>query len=71
MYHMILSLNKKIEIEENFRKNFLQGVIPRILHPYFRQSVAEALQKANLPQLNLPLLETLSQTLSPEETDES
>jgi hypothetical protein len=63
IYNLIITLEKEIEIEEDLKKAFIERIAPRILHPYFRQSVAESLQKAGLPQLNLPLFENLSEPL--------
>lgn len=65
-YHLSITLENEVKIEDDLKKDFLHGVAPRILHPYFRQSVAEALQKAGLPQLNLPLFENVFEPKKPE-----
>ncbi len=62
-YNLSITLENEIMIEKEHMNAFLNGVAPRILHPYFRQSVAESLQKAGLPQLNLPLFENFSEPL--------
>ncbi|WP_321301610.1 protein-export chaperone SecB [uncultured Sphaerochaeta sp.] len=62
-YNLSITLENEIMIEKELMNAFLNGVAPRILHPYFRQSVAESLQKAGLPQLNLPLFENFSEPL--------
>ena len=63
VYNLSITLEDKVEIDEALKKDFIERVTPRILHPYFRQSVAESLQKAGLPQLNLPLFENLAEPL--------
>lgn len=62
-YNLLITLENEVEIENDIKQAFLERVAPRILHPYFRQSVAEALLKAGLPQLNLPLFENVSESV--------
>ena len=61
-YDLLITLENEVEIEDDLKQAFLEGIAPRILHPYFRQSVAEALQKVGLPQFNLPLFENISES---------
>jgi hypothetical protein len=67
VYRLFITLDEEAEIDEDTKKVFLESVVPRILHPYFRQTVAEALQKAGLPQLNLPLFENVSEPIKGEQ----
>jgi hypothetical protein len=63
-YLLSITLEDEVEIDDDLKKAFLERVVPRILHPYFRQSVAESLQKAGLPQLNLPFYENVSESIN-------
>ncbi|MPM56638.1 hypothetical protein SDC9_103447 [bioreactor metagenome] len=60
-YALLITLEEEVVIDDDLKKALLQGVVPRILHPYFRHSVAESLQKAGLPQLNLPFFENVAE----------
>ena len=59
-YNVELVLDKDLKVDKKAMKAFIKNILPRVLHPYFRHTVSEALQKAGLPQLNLPLFESLS-----------
>lgn len=58
-YKIVFRSIKKTKVPEQVKKEILEQVVPRIVHPYFRQTVAEALQKAGLPPLQIPLIENL------------
>lgn len=67
-YHIGITIKEEILIEDDLKKAFVESVAPRILHPYFRQIVADSLQKAGLPQLNLPFFENISEPFDHERT---
>lgn len=58
-YKIVCRSKKKTKVPEQVKKELLEQVVPRVVHPYFRQTVAEALQKAGLPPLQIPLIEGL------------
>ncbi|HCJ95335.1 MAG TPA: hypothetical protein DHV69_09185 [Sphaerochaeta sp.] len=58
-YKIVFRSKKKTKVPEQVKKELFEQVVPRVVHPYFRQTVAEALQKAGLPPLQIPLIEGL------------
>ena len=60
-YKIVFRSKKKTKVPEQVKKEILEQLVPRVVHPYFRQTVAEALQKAGLPPLQIPLIESLEE----------
>ena len=56
-YKILFRSQKRRKVTEQLKKELFDSVVPRIVHPYFRQDVAVALQRVGLPPLQLPLLE--------------
>ena len=52
------SKNKK-KVSEQVRKEIVEQLVPRVIHPYFRLTISDSLQKAGLPPLQIPLIESL------------
>lgn len=60
-YKIVFRSKNKTKVPEQVKKEILEQLVPRVIHPYFRQTVAEALQKAGLPPLQIPLIENLEE----------
>jgi hypothetical protein len=60
-YKIVFRSKNKAKVPEQIKKEILEQFVPRIVHPYFRQTVADALQKAGLPPLQIPLIESLEE----------
>lgn len=60
-YKIVFRSKKKTKVSEQMKKEILELLVPRVVHPYFRQTVAETLQKAGLPPLQIPLIESLEE----------
>ncbi len=60
-YRIVFRSKKKIKVPEQVKKEILEQLVPRVVHPYFRQTIAETLQKAGLPPLQIPLIESLEE----------
>jgi hypothetical protein len=61
-YKISFRSQKRRKVTEQLKKELFDSVVPRIVHPYFRQDVAVALQRVGLPPLQLPLLERFEDT---------
>ncbi|HPY12481.1 MAG TPA: protein-export chaperone SecB [Sphaerochaeta sp.] len=61
-YKIVFRSQKRRKVTEQLKEGLFDSVIPRIVHPYFRQDVAVALQRVGLPPLQLPLLEKFEDT---------
>ena len=61
-YKISFRSQKRRKVIEQLKKELFDSVVPRIVHPYFRQDVAVAFQRVGLPPLQLPLLERFEDT---------
>ena len=61
-YKISFRSQKRKKVTEQLKKELFDSVVPRIVHPYFRQDVAVAFQRVGLPPLQLPLLERFEDT---------
>ncbi|NLA93053.1 MAG: protein-export chaperone SecB [Spirochaetales bacterium] len=57
-YKVVFRCESKAKVSEKVKKEIANQLVPRVIHPYFRQTVSEALQKAGLPPLHIPLIES-------------
>ena len=58
-YKIVFRSKKKTKVSEQVRKEIVEQLVPRVIHPYFRLTISESLQKAGLPPLQIPLIESL------------
>ena len=57
-YKVVFRCESKAKVSEKVKKEIANQLVPRVILPYFRQTVSEALQKAGLPPLHIPLIES-------------
>lgn len=57
-YKVVFRCESNVKIPEKVKKEIVDQLVPRIIHPYFRVTVSDALQKAGLPPLLIPLIES-------------
>ena len=55
---IVFRSKKKTKVSEQVRQEIVALLVPRIIPPYFRHTISESLQKAGLPPLQIPLVET-------------
>lgn len=58
-YRIVFRSKKKTKVSEQIKKDIVEQLVPRVIHPYFRLTISESLQKAGLPPLQIPLIESL------------
>ena len=58
-YKIVFRSKKKSKVPEQARKEIIEQLVPRVIHPYFRLTISDSLQKAGLPPLQIPLIESL------------
>lgn len=58
-FRIVFRSKNKIKVSKQIKKEIVEQLVPRIIHPYFRLTISESLQKAGLPPLQIPLIESL------------
>ncbi len=57
-YKVVFRCEGRAKVAEKVKKEIVDQLVPRVIHPYFRLTVSESLQKAGLPPLHIPLTES-------------
>jgi hypothetical protein len=57
-YKVVFRCESRVKVPDKVKREIVDQLVPRVVHPYFRMTVSDSLQKAGLPPLHIPLTES-------------